>query len=81
MTAKEIWKKHIWKGIFHPEIEIAVDISYEQKENLQFILETDFDGDFNSMMREMWAYALSVEDYESATEIRDYFKEIEEQKI
>jgi len=78
MTAKEIWKKYIWKGIFHPEIETSETIPYDQKENLQFILETDFDGDFNAMMQDMWGYAISVEDYESAAEIRDFFKEIEE---
>jgi hypothetical protein len=75
MKVKELWLKYNWRGIFHPEIESAKNISYEQKLNLQFILEIDFDGNFIEMMENMLTYAVDVEEYESAAEIRDYLKE------
>jgi len=45
------------------------------KKNLQFILEVDFNGNFSEMMKDMLKYAVDVEEYESAAEIRDYLKE------
>ena len=71
---KEKWEA-LWDGTFHPEIELATNISFEQKKNLQFILEVDFKGNFIEMMKDMLTHAVDVEEYESAAEIRDYLKE------
>ena len=65
----------MWDGTFHSEIELATSISFEQKKKLQFILEVDFNGNFSEMMKDMMIYAVNVEEYESAAEIRDYLKE------
>ena len=75
MRMIKTWEATIWNGIFHPEIESATNISLEQKKNLQFILDIDFDGNFIEMMENMLTYAVDVEEYESAAEIRDYLKE------
>ena len=71
---KEKWEA-MWDGTFHSEIELVTNISFEQKKNLQFILEVDFNGNFSEMMKDMMIYAVNVEEYESAAEIRDYLKE------
>ena len=71
---KEKWEA-MWDGTFYSEIELATNISFEQKKNLQFILEVDFNGNFSEMMKDMLKYAVDVEEYESAAEIRDYLKE------
>ena len=71
---KEIWEI-TWDRTFHSEIEVATNITFEQKKNLQFILEVDFKGNFIEMMKDMLTYAVDVEEYESAAEIRDYLKE------
>ena len=68
------WEAIMWDGKFQPEIESS-HLSLEQKKNLQFILEVDFDGNFIEMMENMLTYAVDVEEYESAAEIRDYLKE------
>jgi hypothetical protein len=78
MSEQEFWKKYNWDGKFHPEIENAVTIPYEQKENLQFMLETNFNNDFEELIKDILQYSIVVEDYESAVEIRDYLEDKEE---
>ena len=65
----------MWDGTFHSEIELATNISFEQKKNLQYMLEVDFNGNFSEMLKDMLKYAVDVEEYESAAEIRDYLEE------
>jgi protein-arginine kinase activator protein McsA len=81
MSEQEIWKKCCWNGKFHPEIENAITIPHEQKENLQFMLENNFNNDFEELLKDMLQYSLIVEDYESSVEIRDYINDKEETKI
>jgi excinuclease UvrABC helicase subunit UvrB len=78
MKEQEIWEKYLFKGKYHPEIEAAINVPLEQKKKLQFILEMDFNNNFEAMMKNMMEYAVDVEDYESAAEIRDHLKETEE---
>lgn len=77
MAEQELWEKYIFKGKYHPEIEAATNIPTDQKKKLQFILEIDFNNDFNAMLKDMMGYAVIIEDYESAVEIRDHLKKTE----
>ena len=66
----------LWKNKMHPEIYNS-NIPMDQKVFLQEQLEY-FKGDFDKLLDNMEKYAVlpNVEDYENATHIRDYRKNI-----
>jgi len=57
----------------HPIIQES-RLPQETKEILQEILEEDFSGDLNLLLKDMEKHAVEEEEYELAAEIRDYLK-------
>lgn len=55
----------------HPIIQES-KLSQYTKEILQEILEEDFSGGFNLLLKDMEKHAVGEEEYELAAEIRDY---------
>jgi hypothetical protein len=57
----------------HPIIQES-RLPQETKEILQEILEEDFSGDFNLLLKDMEKHAVEEEEYELAGEINNYLK-------
>jgi len=57
----------------HPIIQES-RLPQETKEIIQEMLEDDFNGDWNLLLKDMMKHAVEEEEYELAAEIRDYLK-------
>ena len=57
----------------HPVIQES-QFPQETKEFLQYLLEDEFNSDFNLLLENMMEHAVGDEEYELAAEIRDYLK-------
>ena len=57
----------------HPIIQES-RLPQETKEFLQYLLEDEFNSDFNLLLENMMEHAVGDEEYELAAEIRDYLK-------
>ena len=57
----------------HPVIQES-QLPQETKEVLQYLLEDEFNSDFNLLLENMMEHAVGDEEYELAAEIRDYLK-------
>ena len=57
----------------HPVIQES-QLPQKTKEFLQYLLEDEFNSDFNLLLENMMEHAVGDEEYELAAEIRDYLK-------
>ena len=63
----------LYKNKIHPEIYNS-NIPFEEKIQLQGILDWKYQGDFKALLQDIMEYAIlpEIEEYERAAEIRDY---------
>jgi len=61
---------------FHPNIENS-DLDLNDKIALQYLLKTEFNGDFRALIEDMMKHSIEHEEYETAAIIRDQLKHIE----
>ena len=64
----------MYKDWMHPQIYRAYTIPFEQRIELQCILELQHNGDFLSLMKSIMEYCVlpDIEEYEKAAEVRDW---------
>ena len=69
----DYYTRLLWKSKMHPEIYNS-NIPFEEKIKLQNILDQNHKGNFKSLLQDILEYAIlpDIEEYERASEIRDY---------